>query len=79
MTPTPFSEDIAVTREIVEAGKRLGVDVLDHLLIGQGRWVSVRERRLGLMRLGDGNLLHPESTIQRAKELVCVTARADGH
>ncbi len=33
-------EDVAVTREIVEAGKRLGVDVLNHLVIGQGRWVS---------------------------------------
>ncbi len=45
--PTPSSEDIAVTREIVEAGKLLGVDVLDHLVIGQGRWVSLRERGLG--------------------------------
>ncbi len=45
--PTPSSEDIAVTREIVDAGKLLGVDVLDHLVIGQGRWVSLRERGLG--------------------------------
>ncbi len=45
--PTPSSEDVAVTREIVEAGKLLGVDVLDHLVIGQGRWVSLRERGLG--------------------------------
>ncbi len=35
--PTPSSEDVAVTREIVEADKLLGVDVLDHLVIGQGR------------------------------------------
>src|SRR5919202_1608419 len=45
--PTPSAEDVAVTREIVEAGKLLGVDVLDHLVIGQGRWVSLRERGLG--------------------------------
>ncbi len=45
--PTPSAGDIAVTREIVEAGKLLGVDVLDHLVIGQGRWVSLRERGLG--------------------------------
>jgi DNA repair protein RadC len=45
--PTPSSEDIAVTREIVDAGKLLGVEVLDHLVIGQGRWVSLRERGLG--------------------------------
>ena len=45
--PTPSSEDVAVTREIVDAGKLLGVDVLDHLVIGQGRWISLRERGLG--------------------------------
>ena len=45
--PTPSSEDVAVTREIVEAGKLLGVDVLDHLVIGHGRWVSLKERGLG--------------------------------
>ena len=36
-----------VTRQIVEAGKLLDVDVLDHLVIGQGRYVSMRERGLG--------------------------------
>jgi DNA repair protein RadC len=45
--PTPSPEDVAVTRQLVEAGKLLDVDVLDHLVIGQGRWVSLRERRLG--------------------------------
>lgn len=45
--PTPSPEDVAVTRHLVEAGKLLDVDVLDHLVIGQGRWVSLRERRLG--------------------------------
>lgn len=45
--PTPSPEDITVTREIVEAGKLLGCEVLDHLVIGQGRWVSLREQRLG--------------------------------
>jgi DNA repair protein RadC len=45
--PTPSPEDVAVTRQLVEAGKLLDVDVLDHLIIGQGRWVSLRERRLG--------------------------------
>jgi hypothetical protein len=45
--PTLSFEDVAVTREIVDAGKLLGVDVLDHLVIGQGRWVSLRERGLG--------------------------------
>jgi DNA repair protein RadC len=45
--PTPSPEDIAVTRQIVAAGQMLDVDVLDHLVIGQGRWVSLREKRLG--------------------------------
>jgi len=45
--PSPSPEDVAVTRQIVQAGKLLGIDVLDHLIIGQGRWVSMRERRLG--------------------------------
>lgn len=40
-------EDVAVTRQIVQAGKLLGIDLLDHLIIGQGRWVSLREQRLG--------------------------------
>ncbi len=46
--PTPSSEDVAVTREIVEAGKLLGIELLDHLVIGGGgQWVSLRERGLG--------------------------------
>ncbi len=45
--PTPSPEDVHVTRQIVEAGKLLNVDVLDHLVIGQQRWVSLKERGLG--------------------------------
>jgi DNA repair protein RadC len=45
--PTPSPEDILVTRQIVEAGKLLDIEVLDHLVIGQGRYVSMRERGLG--------------------------------
>jgi DNA repair protein RadC len=48
--PTPSPEDVAVTRQIVEAGALLDVDTLDHLIIGQGRWVSLRERGLGGFR-----------------------------
>jgi DNA repair protein RadC len=43
----PSPEDVAVTRQLVEAGKLLGCEVLDHVIIGQGRWVSLRERGLG--------------------------------
>ncbi|MBT3392204.1 MAG: hypothetical protein HN413_17540, partial [Chloroflexi bacterium] len=40
-------DDVAVTRAIVEAGKLLDVQVLDHLVIGRGKWVSLKERGLG--------------------------------
>lgn len=45
--PTPSPDDVAVTRALVQAGKLLDVDVLDHLIIGQGRFVSLKERGLG--------------------------------
>jgi DNA repair protein RadC len=45
--PTPSPDDVAVTRAILQAGKLLDIDVLDHLVIGQGRWVSLKERGLG--------------------------------
>lgn len=45
--PTPSPEDVAVTREIVKAGKLLDVDVLDHLVIGNPGFVSLKERGLG--------------------------------
>jgi DNA repair protein RadC len=45
--PTPSPDDVTVTRAIVQAGKLLDVDVLDHMVIGQGRWVSLKERGLG--------------------------------
>ena len=45
--PTPSPEDISVTRAIVEAGKILDISVLDHLVIGLSRWVSLKEKGLG--------------------------------
>lgn len=47
--PTPSPDDVAVTRAIVQAGKLLDVDVLDHLVIGQGKWMSLKERGLGFI------------------------------
>lgn len=43
----PSPEDVRVTREIVAAGQLLDVECLDHLVIGQGKWLSLRERGLG--------------------------------
>ena len=45
--PTPSTEDIRVTEQIVAAGKLLEVEVLDHLVIGERDWVSLRAKRLG--------------------------------
>jgi DNA repair protein RadC len=45
--PTPSPEDIRVTERIIEAGKLLDIDVLDHLVIGRQRFVSLKERKLG--------------------------------
>lgn len=45
--PTPSPDDVAVTRAIVQAGKILDIDVLDHVVIGHGKWVSLKERGLG--------------------------------
>ena len=47
--PTPSPDDVAVTRAIVQAGKLLDVEVLDHLVIGQGKWVSLKERGVGAL------------------------------
>ena len=44
--PTPSPEDVQVTRRIIEAGKLLDIEVLDHLIIGQQRYVSLKERGL---------------------------------
>lgn len=44
---SPSPEDVSVTRKIVEIGRSLSIDVLDHVIIGNGRFVSLRERGLG--------------------------------
>jgi DNA repair protein RadC len=42
--PEPSREDIEVTRRLVECGRILGVDVLDHIIIGDKRYVSLKEK-----------------------------------
>jgi DNA repair protein RadC len=44
--PTPSREDIDVTRRLVQSGETIGISVLDHLIIGDGRWISLKERGL---------------------------------
>lgn len=41
--PSPSSQDIASTRRIVEAGRILGIDVLDHIIIGDGGHTSLKQ------------------------------------
>jgi DNA repair protein RadC len=45
--PTPSAEDVTLTRAAVAAGKLMDVEVLDHLVIGRGTYISMKERGLG--------------------------------
>jgi DNA repair protein RadC len=45
--PSPSPEDVTVTRQIRAAGEMLSIELLDHLVIGDQRYVSLRERGLG--------------------------------
>ena len=45
--PAPSPEDVRLTDEAVRAGKLLGIEVLDHIVIGKGKFVSLKERGLG--------------------------------
>lgn len=42
--PTPSSQDILVTKELVECGKLLKIGVIDHIIIGDGVFISLREK-----------------------------------
>ena len=44
--PTPSPEDAAVTRQLAEAAKLLDIDLLDHMVIGGKRHVSLKEKGL---------------------------------
>lgn len=43
--PEPSAEDVALTRRLASAGSLLGIELLDHVVVGeQGRFVSLKER-----------------------------------
>ena len=44
--PEPSAEDIALTRRLASAGTLLGIPVLDHVVLGAGRYVSLKDRGL---------------------------------
>ena len=43
---SPSPEDVSITRDLAKAGKLLGIDLLDHVVIGGDRFVSLKERGL---------------------------------
>jgi hypothetical protein len=48
--PTPSQDDMILTRRLVDADKLLGVDVLDHIVVGGSRYVSLQVARLSIRR-----------------------------
>ena len=42
--PTPSQEDIHVTRRLAESGQMIGIELLDHLIIGDRKFVSLKEK-----------------------------------
>mgnify|MGYP001168678572 CR=1 FL=1 len=44
--PSPSNEDMKTTDRLAEAGKIIGIKVLDHIIIGDDRYVSFKEKRL---------------------------------
>lgn len=44
--PTPSKEDIGITKRLVDAGELLGITVMDHIIIGENNYVSMKKRSL---------------------------------
>ena len=44
--PTPSDEDVRVTEQLIEAGKLLDIEVLDHVVVAQNGFVSLKEKGL---------------------------------
>jgi hypothetical protein len=60
--PTPSAADVALTVEIVAAGHLLDIELLDHLIIGQGRWLSLKRLGLGFPKGWERPLTDPVSS-----------------
>ncbi|MDX1577186.1 MAG: DNA repair protein RadC [Gemmatimonadota bacterium] len=58
--PEPSPEDLRVTCQLVESGRLLGIPVRDHVVLGDGRFVSLMER--GLCGEGAGRYQRPTRT-----------------
>ncbi len=44
--PSPSSEDVSITARIAEAGKLIGIELVDHIIIGDGKYISMKEKGL---------------------------------
>jgi DNA repair protein RadC len=44
--PTPSEEDLAITRRLIEAGRILGIEMLDHVVVARDAYTSFKERKL---------------------------------
>lgn len=44
--PTPSAEDIRTTKKLWEAGKLIGIQLMDHIIIGDNRYISLKEQGL---------------------------------
>lgn len=42
--PTPSQEDIHVTRRLADSGKMMGIELLDHIIIGNRKYISLKEK-----------------------------------
>lgn len=42
--PLPSSEDITLTKKLVEVGQIIGIPILDHVIVGQGQYISLKEK-----------------------------------
>ncbi len=42
--PEPSRDDVNITKRLVEAGKIMGIEILDHIIVGDDRYVSLKER-----------------------------------
>jgi DNA repair protein RadC len=44
--PAPSQEDIGITKRLLEAGGIIGIEILDHLIVGDNRFVSLKAKGL---------------------------------
>jgi DNA repair protein RadC len=44
--PTPSCHDIDITKTVIEAGKIMNIEVIDHIIIGDGKFISLKEKKI---------------------------------